>query len=280
MSISPGIHSLSAAAYHADPCPVPSLSASIAKLLAAKSPLHAWFSHPRLNPKFMPVESDTFDYGTAAHAMLLEGRKDGLMVVEADDWRSKAARELRQQARETGKTPILARQLAKVEAMVGVAQDRVYHSELRGLFEAGRPELSLVWSEGPTWLRSRLDWLTNDGLVLLDYKTTSNAEPNAFGRSAWSLGYELQAEFYLRGLSAVGNRKATFVFLAQEVEPPFACSLVSLDPQAREIGIRKVEDAISQWAHCMKTGKWNGYPSQIAYLSPPQWAASQYLEAA
>ncbi|WP_242401117.1 hypothetical protein [Acetobacter okinawensis] len=47
----PGIYDLPEAQYHADPCPTPSLSNSVARILLDESPMHAHFSHPRLNPE-------------------------------------------------------------------------------------------------------------------------------------------------------------------------------------------------------------------------------------
>ena len=41
-----GIFTIPAADYHADPCEVPSLSASIASLLVNRSPFHAWSAIP------------------------------------------------------------------------------------------------------------------------------------------------------------------------------------------------------------------------------------------
>ena len=41
--------SMSMDEYHADPCPTPSLSSGIARVLWANTPMHAWFKHPRLN---------------------------------------------------------------------------------------------------------------------------------------------------------------------------------------------------------------------------------------
>lgn len=281
MSLPHGIHDIAAAEYHSDPCETPSLSASVAKILVEKSPLHAWCAHPRLNPNYKPEESETFDYGTAAHAMLLEGRRSGLRVVEADDWRTKGAREQREIARAEGKTPILARQLSNVERMVLAAKAKVHQSELAGIFEQGKPEQTLIWREGKVWCRARLDWLTHKFVVdTLDYKTTQNAEPGAFCRSLWGLGYDVQEAFYRRGLRALGRPDPRFVFLAQEVEPPFACSLISLDPQSQAIGDAKVEEAIRLWGRCLEADKWPGYPTQIAYSDAPAYQTARWLEAA
>lgn len=275
----PGIHEIPSALYHADPAPQPSLSASVAKILIQQSPLHAWTAHPRLNPKHQSAESDAFDYGTAAHAMLLEGEERGLVVIEADDWRKKDAREARDAARDAGKTPILHRQIVKVRQMVAAAREAIAASELAGIWERGKPEQTVIWQDGQTWCRSRIDWLAD---IALDYKSTESAEPEQFIRRFYSLGYDLQAAFYLRGLAAVGHEAASrpFVFLAQETEPPFACSLLTLAPQAVEVAEAKVAYALETWARCMKTGCWPAYSSQIAYADAPAWQVSRWLEGA
>jgi hypothetical protein len=112
----PGIHAIPAGRYHADPCSKPSLSASIAKILCEESPLHAWHRHPRLNPDFERVESATFDVGTAAHAMLLEGT-DVCIAVDAPDWRTKAAKEQRDAIRQIGRIPLLIEQWDRVNEL-------------------------------------------------------------------------------------------------------------------------------------------------------------------
>ena len=97
---------MSAAEYHADPCPEPSLSSSIARLILSHSPLHAWTEHPRLNPNYKPEESTKFDRGSAAHALLLEG-EDRMAVIPFKDYRKDAAQEARDNARLAGKFPVL-----------------------------------------------------------------------------------------------------------------------------------------------------------------------------
>lgn len=256
----------------------PSLSASIAKVLLAQSPLHAWHAHPRLNPNYRSEERGDFDYGTAAHALLLEGDESQLVVCPFDDWRKKEAREAREAARVSGKTPILARQLDKVKAMVHAAHAHIAASELRGIFAASKAEQVIRWQESAVHCRSKLDLCANDWRIVVDYKTTGNAEPNAFIRQIVSLGYDVQESFYRRAVRSKGHRDPAFVFLAQEQESPFACSLVSLNPQMKEIADRKVDHAIALWDACMRSGKWTGYPAEICYAEPPNWYAQQWTE--
>lgn len=255
----------------ADTDGTPALSASIAHLLVTKSALHAWHAHPRLNPNYRQEESAEFDYGRAAHSVLLEGSEKSLHVIEADDWRTKLAKEARESARADGKTPMLARQVHKVRAMVKAAQAYVAASELAGIFEDGEPEHSIEWRENTSRCRGRLDWISKDRRVVLDYKTTQSANPHSFIGMAVSYGYAMQEAFYRRGVKAVYGKTPAFVFLLQEKEEPFACSLVAFDPAMQDIGDRQAEYGIALWTHAMQTGKWHGYSTQIAHLEPPAW---------
>lgn len=268
------------AAGSADAPGVPALSASIAHLLVAKSALHAWHAHPRLNPNYQQTESAEFDYGRAAHAVLLDGDETRLHVIEADDWRKKDAKEARDNARAAGKTPLLTRQMHKVRAMVKAAQEYVAASELAGIFADGKPEVSLDWQEGETHCRARLDWLRTDRKLILDYKTSQNAHPDAFIRGPIvSYGYDIQGAFYLRGNARTGGSEyAKYAWLVQEVEAPFVCSLVGMGPQMQELAERKIDFARAIWQRCMATGEWPAYPNRIAWAELPEWAVSRVEE--
>lgn len=276
--ITAGLHRIPAAQYHSDPAPQPSLSSSVANTLVSRSPHHAWTEHPRLNPNWKPSEaSDKMDYGSAVHSMLLEKDTDSLAIVDATDWRTKAAQQAREDARTRGKTPILHRQFLKVDAMCQAVGEYLDRTELKGVFEDGDAELSVFTDERGLWLRARPDWLTTDRKICLDYKTTTCAEPDAFIGQIVRMGYDVQCAFYLRVLAAHGIRPH-FVFLAQETEPPFACSLVGLGEQMLEVARRKVDFAIATWASCLKSGKWSGYPTEICWGEPKAWDAAKWLD--
>ena len=272
------IQQVSEADYHADPALVPSLSNSIAKTIIQHSPYHAWLEHPKLNPKYQHRDSGTFDIGTAAHALLLEGNQAKIAIIEADDWRTKAAREVREEARSNGLTPILAKHNAAVNRMVDAAKSFIETTELRGIFQDGAPEQTLIWQEDDVYMRSRLDWLTADRRLILDYKSSASAEPRWFSRQIANMGYDMQAAFYLRGLAACGHPNAQFVFLAQEVEPPHACSLHAIAPSMYEIAQAKVQQAINIWRQCMKSGEWPAYNNQIHWAEATAWQMAQMEE--
>ncbi len=269
------IPTMPAREYHADPCPAPSLSSGIAKILLAKSPRAAWFAHSKLNPNAVREDESKFDIGTSAHAMLLEGDSSGIVVVEADDWRTKAAREARDAAHAAGKTALLARHADDVRAMVDVAKTFIANSEIAGLWDDAKSEQTIIWQEQETWLRTRLDRLTTDRRIAFDYKTTGDASPDVFLRQIPRMGYHIQESFYRRSVRALGHDDPRFVFLAQEVEAPYDCALYGCEPGMQAIADAKVDAAISKWRTCLATGNWHGYSGRVHWCSAPAWLQAE-----
>ena len=269
----PGVYEMSMEQYLRDPCIAPSLSSGIAHRLVTQSPLHAWHAHPRLNPNHVEEESTTFDLGSCAHALLLEGH-EAIAVIKADDWRTKAAKEARAQARLEGKIPVLEQKMLACLAMAGVAREALANSELKIDLTQGQAERVLAWQVGGIWCRARPDWMGPERARLLDYKSTAgSAEPNAWIRNQMvPMGYDMQAVHYLRGNAATGGpQRAGFIFLVQENFPPYACSFVGLSPGMLAIAERKHDLAVALWQACMKSKRWPGYPQTIAYAEPTSW---------
>lgn len=267
--------------YHRDPCEHPSLSSSVATELIARSPLHAWAMHPRLNMRFVPEVREMFDLGTAAHAYHLQG-ETAFVLIEADDWKTKAAREARDYARKCGKLPTLAKYWISIQAMVEALNRKLdgFRDPPRP-FTDGKPEQTLIWKEGDAWCRARIDWLHNSHAVIDDLKTTgASANPEAWTRSIFG-GPDIQAAFYLRGLRAIFGAeadRAVFRFVVVENFAPFASSVISLGPDALVIAEKKVRLALETWQRCMESDVWEAYPDKTCYASLPPWVEAQWLE--
>jgi hypothetical protein len=279
--MTPGIHYLPADAYHADPCPVPSLSASIAQILCERSPAHAWQAHPRLNKDYEPEEATRLDIGSAAHAIFLERRPELLAIIDASDWRTKAARESRDLARSEGKIPVLAHQAEVIVKMSErLNREMRRHPELAPVFDRCVPERTLVWHEAETWCRARLDLLSRDNDYILDYKTTGgNAEPGYWGsKPLYDSGCDIQAAFYTRGLQVLTGKRARFAFIVQETEPPYEVAFVGVPPMMLELGAAKMAYALRLWQSSMTSGQWPGYPQEICYLDPPTSQLARWEE--
>lgn len=274
------IRTLTAADYHEDRVvDRPTLSASIAHLLLTSSPRHAWTAHPKLNPDFERKAEEKFDVGTVAHALLLQGETI-VEVVDATDWRTKAAQEARDAARDAGRVPLLARHWQAVRDMVDAAREQLAAVDADpAVFAAGRPEQTLAWEEDGVACRALVDWLHDDHRAVDDLKTTArSAHPDSWGRTMFSIGADVQAAFYLRGIRAITGSDPVFRFCVVETAPPYALSIVSLSPDALALADAKVDAALRLWRACLDANDWPAYPRQVCFVEAPPWAEAQWLE--
>jgi hypothetical protein len=277
----PGIYTdMTAEDYHADPCPNPSLTQSVAKVLLQRSPLHAWHAHPKLNPDYQHDDATKFDIGNIAHKMLL-GRGKEIVVLEGfDDWRKKDAQALREVAASEGKLAVLGKHAARADRMVNAARAQLELRGLGDLFGAdGDSEAVVAWIEDGFWFRQMIDWLSDDRLIFADYKTTDeSAAPDALARKMVNDGWHIQAAMGERGLSAIGFDTARFLFVVQEASVPYALSVVEVGPDALTMGRKMLDAAAITWKRCMAADRFPGYPLDITTPEFPGWAEQQWLD--
>jgi len=277
-----GILDLPAEQYHADTiADVPTLSNSIAKALCAYSPLHAWTAHPKLNPNFRSKESDRFDLGTTVHELLLADDDSRVRIIQANDWKTKAAREEKDEARAAGMLPVLAPKWPEVQAMVAATREQLAGLDVHPLpFTDGKPEQTIVWEEdGGVICRARLDWLRDDHTIVDDLKTSSrSANPDTFTRSIFSMGYDVQVAAYTRAVERTVGVTPEFRFVVVEAAPPYALSVIGLGPAALTIAEKKWRYAVETWRRCLARDEWPGYPSQVCYAELPAWEEAAWLE--
>jgi len=255
------------------------VSSGLLHTLLDKSPLHARMDSP-WNASRQQRDSKIADIGTYAHACLLEGGTENLVIVAADNWRTKAAREERDAARAAGKLPTLAGKVTEVEDMVRAAKEYLAKSELAGILDDGELELTLLFEiDGVPW-KARPGFLRTDRRVCLSYKTAlGSANPASWGKTRLP-HYDVASVFYERAVrEACGTDDACLlVHLVQEQASPFSCSLVSLSPAMRELSIAKMEVAIRTWKACSESGNWPAYSERIHYMEPRPWQFNEFEE--
>lgn len=272
----PGVYNLTAEQYHADPCIEPSLSHSIAKLIATRSPLHAKRAHPRLGGEPKPGNHLTA-IGAAAHALTFGNGAD-IVVVDAENYRTKAAQEARDQAYARGAIPVLIKEYETARDMAEVARETIAAEFGEGLLN----EHTVVAKDDfGSWLRIRPDAMTPDMRVLIDWKTTESAEADWFARRIRQ-AYATQDAFYrdtLDFLEPAGRGKRRFVFIAQEREYPEAITFHELDAAALDIAQGQMARARAKWAACIMRDEWPAYPRGPYFIAPRQWEIDAELEA-
>lgn len=262
----PGLHlDIPELEYHA----LPGLASTGIKNML-KSPAH--YQHSLKHR----TEKAVFDVGHAAHAKILGV---GLGVVTYPDEHltpsgnvsTKATTvEWAKDQRAEGLVPVAPNEVRAVEAM---AEAVLAHPEARRLFEGGNPEVSLLWDDPQTGvrLRGRIDYL-HDRERAVDLKTTRNADPREFARTAVNLGYAEQAVHYMNGLKATvaGPAAPWFTHVLVEKEPPYLVSVVELDDVFLFIAAQRVRQAIDKYAACLAANEWPGFEG-IHTIAAPGW---------
>ena len=283
----PGIYrDFDGEAYFADPCEQPSLSQSIAKILIERSPRHAMVEHPRLCPP--PTgDEDAEKYvkaqaiGNAAHKIIL-GRGKEIEVVKADDFKTKAARELRDAANAAGRVPILEKHMTDASDMVAAAWSQIKRHEADDCFRDGAGEVALIWQEDGIWFRSLVDWLHDDLRTVDDYKSGGvSVAPHVIGLRMADQGWDIQAAMIERGLAVLdpdGAGRRRYRFIAQENSEPFALTVCQLSESVMTMGRKKLTVAVDLWRHCIENDSWPTYINRVISPEYPGFKESQWLE--
>lgn len=255
----------------------PKLSPSIAHVLTSESPLHAWTIHRLLGNKPRPV-TDAQEKGRLLHALLLRGA-ELVEVIDADDYRTKAAKEARDAARAANRIPVLADKHAA--ALVAVERIREAIDRLGLLhLDTGHAEHRVEWSEGAADCSGVLDWVSDDAALIADLKTTEgSAHPDVCAAKLLKEGGVIQDTAYRRAIGSLhpemlGRVRMVFLF-AQTVEP-YAVTAVECGGSMQEIGAARWSRAVDVWTHCLGKGRerehWPSYADGVVKVDAPAWA--------
>lgn len=267
--------------YHADPSPLPSLSQSCAHTLVSKSPLHAWLGHPRFGGASRDA-TRSMDRGTLVHRLLLHAGAQ-VIILNADDWRTKAAREQRDAGTAAGFIVCLQKEHdAAVDAVKHFAHQLVdFGIKLDGVSEA-----VVFWTETAddgTEVPCRLmtdHWSPTQGRIF-DVKNARTANPQKLDRYMFEFGCDIQAAAYLSAFTKLYPERAgrlDFWNLFCEFEPPYCLTPVVPASSMLELGERRWRRAINTWARCMKANSWPPYATKPVYIDAPAWALNQEMD--
>mgnify|MGYP003651518206 CR=1 FL=1 len=283
----PGIYQdCDATAYHGDPVAVPSLSSTMAKLLVTKSPRHAWLAHPKLGGAKEEGDEEGFDpsaskakaLGELIHALVL-GKGAEIVVINADSWRTNAAKAERDAAVAAGHIAVLAHKLPEAQAAAAAWRSQLDDMGFDRVFRDGMKEVVLVWEENGTWFRAMIDQLIIDEdtktAEIWDLKTVGrSSHPAACAKQITDFGYDLSLDFYSRGLVALrpdlaGRIKKRWVF--GEVAAPFAATPIEINGEWEMVAQMQCDRAIALWRKCVAENRWPFYASDIVRLEPKPW---------
>ena len=247
--------------YHGDPVPSGSLSSSFARQLTNHVPAKAYQRHHNRKP------TKAMNLGKAAHAHAL-GAGPELIVWQLDGRTKEGKAERAAYADQIAAEVVCAVTQAERDQILGMAEVLRSHLEVAAILTACESEVSGFWQEDGTWCRSRYDLL--NAVESWDYKTCQDASRRGFSKAMASYGYHQQAEFYQRGLTALGHKagKRVMRFICQEVEPPYLVQIHTPDDEAMSVARELNDRAIRIYAESTTTGIWAGYEQLTAEPTP------------
>ena len=233
-----------------------------------RTPAHAAWATPRLNPLWAEKSETYFNIGKACHTLLL-GRGAGYAIVHADNYRTPKARLLRDTITAAGKVPLTETQAAQVREMAKIAGRAIDAMIEAGTiesspFDSAQSEKVIVWRDHGVLCRAMLDGLSLDGDILSEYKTDgTDIGPAQWQWRARRMGYIFRLAFYRRGLEALklAYSPAIRVFV-QSTEAPYLMALYRIDDELIARADEQVIAAIKLWRRCLEKNEWPGYPAE------------------
>lgn len=254
-------------------CETPWLSQSVAHRMLDQTPLHAAHYHPLLGGAQRKA-TKAMSAGQILHTLLL-GKGRDVDVIDAKDYRTKAAQEARDNALMSGFTPVLRHEYDDIMSSLEVMRSRLAEAGVR---LDGEKEVCLEWYEEgkdhPILCRGMMDNVFIADGVIIDVKKAESAHPRACGRHMVDYGYDIQHAAYTSALtkldpSLAGRVKMKFAFI--EMSPPYCVMVGEPDGLMRELGAMKWARAVRLWERCLATSEWPGYPKETVQLECAPW---------
>jgi hypothetical protein len=262
----------------------PAMSQSKLKDLK-KSPKHFWAKH--INPDREPQEeTEAMRFGKAFHMYLLEPQKfmTSYVVAPNIDKRTKIGKEIHAvfMANSEGKYVISENDIKTIKCM----RDSILNKKSsRILFNGGLAEHELYWRDRETGIncKAKPDYhfkpceLFPNGAII-DPKTTGSANAEEFSKSIYNFGYHNQAAWYCDAYKEEYGTDIDPIFINVpiEKETPYECGFYVADEIMIKMGRKENRRLLNLYNECLNTGKWDGYPDKIEYISLPPWIINKF----
>lgn len=134
------------------------------------------------------------------------------------------------------------------------------HPAASRLLHIGSREVLHLWTDQTTGAECKLkaDFLPEQFNVVVDIKRMKDVSKSGFRRSVRQYRYDVQAAFYLDGLSQT-NPKDAFIFICIEPTHPFRVAVYQADDRMLQEGREQYLENLHTYVNCKSSGKWPAY---------------------
>ncbi len=259
-----GIYDMSDREYRA----IPNMlnASSIPHLLQSPAHYLSNLTRPRESTKEM-------NFGSAVHLKILEPEKfNEQFVVKNIDLRTIKGKKDRDEIELVHKKKAISEE--DFERIKYMEANIRRHEIASQMLTGGHSEQVIIFklqaSNGTeVACKAKVDYVGNN--ILVDLKTTKNAEPNSFNDSIGKYSYEIQGAFYSHAIEMLGQIRPQFYFVAVESEPPFAVSVIRLSESDYSKGHIKIYRAVNIFEECLRLNTWPSYEAKIYESKTRPW---------
>lgn len=252
----------------------PGVSASHLHTIAGKSPRHYWAKYIDPDRERTPP-TPAMVLGSAIHSIVLEPDLFPAEYVANPgiERRSNAgkAEYAAFEAEHRGKTVLSDEDFQTCLAI----RDAVHrHPLAAGLLRGGKAEQSFYGIDAETGelIKCRTDYMHDSGAMIVDLKSTEDASPDGFGKSAANFRYPVQVAWYHDVMDAAfGEHPEHWVFMAVEKKPPYAIGLYFAQREDVERARLAARRDFMRIVECKRAGAWPDYGVEALPLSLPAW---------
>lgn len=209
-------------------------------------------------------KSDAFTFGSAVHALILEGRSayhdqfqvGGAPVNPRTDKPYGVNTDAYRKWKETLDKPYISESDAATIEMMAMSVRN--HKHAGKLFEFGVAERVCRQSMQAVPCQSRFDWLIPDRKVLVDLKSCRNI--HEFESDFDAFGYDYQLAFYRMMLAQLTDASWDVAVVAVEKKHPYTCGLWWVKGERLTDAYPVIEGALDGYLNCSQSDYWpTGY---------------------
>ena len=216
-----------------------------------------------------------FDLGTALHAAALPGESFDSVAIRMPEGLKKTTKEGKAFVAEHSDKIILNATDAYCidQMMLSMLEHPVSSGLIKGELP-GKSEQSFFATEPETGLevKCRPDFMLDDGSLIIDLKTTTDASPKGFQKSLVNFRYYVQAAWYLDVVEmSTGKRPDGFLFVAVEKQRPFSTGVYVADEEMIKIGREHAMEDLRKIAEWKAEDRYPGYSDRAEMISLPKW---------
>lgn len=157
---------------------------------------------------------------------------------------------------------------------LGVRDAVLRHPVARGLLVGCRTEVPVLALDPETGelVKCQVDAMHDGGSHIVDVKSTDDASPAGFGKSAFNYRYDWQPPWYQDVLdAALGDHPKYWVFMAVEKDPPYEIGLYYIEDHQIERGRIQARAQFMRIVNAARANAWPGFGDEVMPLELPTW---------